>query len=80
MKVQVDGLDDVFDTHTGDPTGPEHLHGAHSPGAAGHALIRDRDTTFVSSFGAVLAAEGIRIINLPIRTARANTERFVGTA
>jgi hypothetical protein len=24
MKVQVDGPDDVFDTHTGNPTGPEH--------------------------------------------------------
>ena len=41
-------------------------------------LIRDRDTKFTTSFDAVFAAEGTRIIKSPVR-ANAICERVIGT-
>jgi putative transposase len=75
MKVHFDGPDDVFGTQQARNIRME-LADRATPVTL---LIRGRNTTFVSSFGAVLAAEGIRIINIPVRTPRANAERFVGT-
>ena len=44
-------------------------------------LIRDRDSTFTSVLGQVLAGTGVRIIKTPVRSPRANSfaERYVGT-
>lgn len=44
-------------------------------------LIRDRDTKFTASFDAVFAADGIRIVNSPVRAPRTNAicERVIGT-
>jgi putative transposase len=44
-------------------------------------LIRDRDSKFTAVFDEVLAGNGMRIIEAPVRSPRANTfaERYVGT-
>ena len=44
-------------------------------------MIRDRDSKFTTAFDDVLAGTGVRIINMPIRSPRANlfAERYVGT-
>jgi hypothetical protein len=44
-------------------------------------LIRDRDSKFTMAFDQVLAGNGARIIKIPVRSPRANSdpERYVGT-
>jgi len=45
-------------------------------------LIRDRDSKFTSTFDAVFASEGLRILRTPVRAPQANAiaERWIGTA
>jgi transposase InsO family protein len=45
-------------------------------------LIRNRDSKFTSTFDAVFASEGLRILRTPVRAPQANTiaERWIGTA
>ena len=44
-------------------------------------LIRDGDTKFTAAFDAVLGAEGIEVLRIPVQAPRANAyaERWVGT-
>ncbi|MGH3374437.1 MAG: hypothetical protein ACRDP6_06840 [Actinoallomurus sp.] len=43
-------------------------------------LIRDRDTEFTTAFDAIFTSIGIRIINTPVQTPKANAiaERWIG--
>jgi transposase InsO family protein len=49
--------------------------------ADSRALVRDRGSQFIETFDEIFRAEGLKVLNTPIRTPVANTfaERWIGT-